>query len=161
MGKATITEHATGVGQVLFMMAAKPFQNEGQAKPQYSIKLQLDVNDQAISHLLTVNDAKVNTVANATLKAEGIQRINFSSDYQPDVIGVEGIKLEQEDIPFFNTTKGDTATAAVTYKVIDYGQGKKPLVRLSGIKLVSLNMAAREESGSSTEDLLASLKNIS
>lgn len=155
-----ITEHATGKGQILFMAAAKPLHNQKNGKTEFSIKVKLSEDDPAVAHLRSVAEYKIDTKTNRANAGSGEIIVNFTSDFAPKVVDSAGEALEGNDIPFFDGRK-DTGTAAVTYKLIDYGSNS--IVRLSGIKLLDLNLAPREGSeGEQTIDVtMDMLKNIS
>ena len=154
---AKITEHSTSVGEILFMAAAKAFKSKKTGKEEFSIKLKLDSSDKAVAHLKEIAEYKGDTKTNRALEGTGEVVINFTSDFDPKVLGVDNALLQGREIPFFDGRK-DKGKAAVTYKVIDYGNNK--IVRLSGIKLVSLDLAERENSGQSLDVTLEALKNI-
>lgn len=152
-----VTEHATGEGQILFMAAAKPLTSQKTQKTEYSIKLKLSESDPAIEHLRSVAEYKIDTKTNRALAGTGEVVVNFSSTYAPKVLGLDGQELKDNSIPFFDGRK-DSGTAAVTYKVIDFGNNQ--IIRLSGIKLQSLNLAPRDDSGQSLDVTMDMLKNL-
>ena len=146
-----VNTFATGVGQILFMAAAKPINNKKTGKTEYSIKVLLDTADQSVQHLNSINDRKV-------VKKDNGMQVNFTSDFAPTVLDADGNKLEGSNIPFFDG-RIDSGKAAVSYKVIDYGNTQ--IIRLAGIKLLELNLAQRENDDSQSVDSIAeSLKNI-
>lgn len=146
-----IETFTTGVGQMLFMAAAKPLTNKKTGKTEYSIKLLLDNADQSVAHINSINDRKV-------VKKDTGRQINFTSDFAPNVYDADNNKLEGANIPFFDG-RIDSGKAAVSYKVISYGDTK--IIRLAGIKLLELNLAQRENDDSQSVDSIAeSLKNI-
>lgn len=153
----TITEHSTGKGSILFMAAARALNNKKTGKTEYSVKLKLSEDDAAVAHLKDIASYKVDTKTNRAMSGSGEVVINFTSDFAPTVLDTDNNVLEGNEIPFFDGRK-DTGIAAVTYKVIDYGDNS--IVRLSGIKLSSLNLAEREDSGQSVDVTLETLKNI-
>lgn len=154
-----ITEHTTGTGEILFMAAAKAFTNKRTNKSEFSIKVKLSGSDEAVKHLSDIASYKVDTKTNRSLKESGASEIviNFTSDYAPKVLGLEGEELKGSEIPFFDGRK-DKGSAIVSYKVIDYGTNK--IVRLSGIRFLELNLAPRDEKESSMDVTLEMLKNI-
>lgn len=154
-----VTEHATGLGEILFMAAAKALTNQKTQKTEFSIKLKLPENDAAVEHLREIASYKVDTKTNRAMAGSGEVVINFTSEYQPKVLGSDNEELTDQAIPYFDGRK-DTGTAAVTYKVITYDNGNS-IVRLSGIKLISLNQTPREEGGQTLDVTLETLKNIS
>ena len=157
MSKAKVTEHATGVGEILFMAAAKALDNKRTGKAEFSIKVKLDANDAAVTHLRDIASYKIDTKTNRALEGSGQVVVNFTSDFDPKVMGADNEVLSGREIPFFDGRK-DKGTAFVTYKVIDYGDNK--IVRLSGIKLASLDLAPRDESSQSIDVTLDQLKNL-
>jgi hypothetical protein len=152
-----VTEHTTGAGEILFMAAAKALNNKKTGKTEFSIKLKLPATDPCISHLTSVANYKVDTKTNRAMQDSGNMVINFSSNFAPTVVDADNSALEGSSVPFFDGRK-DKGTAAVTYKVIDYGDNQ--IVRLSGIKLLSLDLAPRDESSNSIDVTLETLKNI-
>lgn len=153
---ATTTEHLSGVGQVLFMAAARPMKTD-EGTDEFTIKVRFAETDPVIVHLKEISPKKLDTKTNRGMEGTGELIVSFSSQFAPKVFGLDNRELTGREIPFFDGRK-DKATAAVSYKVIDYG--KKVVVRLSGIKLVSLDQAPREEGGVSTSDILNKLKEI-
>ena len=157
MAKATTTTHVTGVGEIMFMAAGRPLKDDN-GNDQYSIKLKLSDSDPSISHLKGVSPKKIDTANNRANKAgDGYLFVNFSSSFAPDVADKGGVKLEGDDIPYFDS-RVDTGTAAVSYKVVTYPDGKS-IVRLAAIKLIDLNITDKE-SGTSGEEALDMLRNI-
>jgi len=150
------TEYATQQGDILFMAAARPLLNNKNGKTEFSIKLKLKTSDPAVAHLTDVANYKIDTKTNRTSKDKDTVIVNFTSEFAP-LVSDESGQLESKDVPFFDGRK-DTGTALITYKVIDFGDNQ--IVRLSGIKLVNLNLAPREAKGNSTELTLELLKNI-
>ncbi len=150
------TEHATQAGEILFMAASRPLLNNKNGKTEFSIKVKLNKTDPAVAHLTEVANYKVDTKTNRTSKDKDTLIVNFTSEFAPLVSDTSG-QLEGQEIPFFDGRK-DTGTAIVAYKVIDFGDNQ--IVRLSGIKLLNLNLAPRENKGSSTELTLELLKKI-
>lgn len=163
MSKAKVTNHVTGPVDIKFMAVARPFNNQKSGKSEYSIKALLDSSDQAVSHLREVAEYKVDTKTNRNSTDKSKVTINFMSSLQdkdgnyvqPKVMDVDGNVLTGADIPFFDG-RTDTGTAIVTYSVIDYGDNK--IVRLSGVKLLELNLAPREEGGATTNEIEQLLK---
>jgi len=154
----TITEHTTGEAEILFMAAAKALLNKRTNKSEFSIKLKLKADSAEVKHLKEIANYKIDTKTNRALEGTGEVIVNFASDFDPKVLGADNEVLEGNDIPFFDGRK-DTGTAAISYKVIDYGDNK--IVRLSGIKLINLNLTPRDgEAGDSMDVTLEALKNI-
>lgn len=153
---ATTTEHLTGVGTVLFMAAARPMKDD-EGRDEFTIKVRFAETDPVIAHLSAVSPKKLDTKTNRGMEGTGELVVSFSTQFAPKVFGLDNRELTGREIPFFDGRK-DKATAAVSYKVVDYG--KNVVVRLSGIKLVSLDQAPREEGGVSTSDILSKLKEI-
>jgi len=156
MGTKKVQEHSTGQGQILFMAAAKALTNKKTQKQEYSIKIKLDPADAAVAQLRDIAPYKVDTKTNRELNGEAIV-VNFTSDFAPTVVDANGEKLESQEIPFFDG-RIDTGTAMVTYKVIQYENNT--IVRLSGIKLMELNLAPRDEKASTLDVTLDTLKNL-
>ena len=157
MAKATVTTHATGKGEIMFMAAGRPLKDDN-GNDQYTIKLRLKTTDDSVAHLKTVSPKKIDTANNRANKAgDGYVFVNFSSSFAPEVADKEGVKLEGEDIPYFDSRE-DTGTAAVSYKVVTYPDGKSS-VRLAAIKLIDLNLTDKE-SGTSGAEALDLLRNI-
>jgi hypothetical protein len=140
----SVTYHKTEEAEVLFMNAAKPLKNKFSDKEEYAIKLKFLEGSKTIQHLMEVAESKVDTKINRKLAAEKpiSWHISFSSIYPPVVLDADENKLSDKEIPFFDGRK-DKARALVAYKVIHYPNAR--LVRLQGIKLVSLDLAPREE----------------
>lgn len=162
MGKQT-TYHTTGLAELQFAMlvtnqkTGKAFANK-QGTEKYSVRVLLNENDSAISHIKSINEAKVDTKTNAKLQGTGKLSISFDTDYAPKVIGMDGTELTGRDVPFFNGLK-DKATAVITYSVIDYGN--KQLIRLAKVEFKSLELAPREAAGeSSVDDIRDQLKSL-
>jgi len=151
-----VTYHTTEEADVLFMAAARPLKDKATGKEEFTIKLRLLDDSETVKHLLEVSEAKIDTKTNR--KLEGEKHVNFSSTFAPVVVGADGVKLEDKAIPFFDSRK-DKARAVVTYKVITYPT--KTLVRLQGIKLVSVDLAPREgqEGTSSVAELISKIQN--
>lgn len=135
--KAQTETFSTGVGKILFMAANKPLKNTKADKIEYSIKLELDENDQAVKHLAEVAEYKVDTKTNRALKGTGKVNISFTSTFQPTVVDAEGNKIEGSEIPFFDG-RFDKGEAKVIYSVVNYD--KSTIVRLTGIKLLSVEI---------------------
>ncbi len=153
-----ISEHTTEVGNILFMAAARPLLNTKNNKQEFSVKMELNNTDTSISHLEEVASYKIDTKTNRKLTGTNKVIVNFSSEFAPVVLDSNNNKMEGKEIPFFDG-RIDTGTAVVSYKVINYGDNT--IVRLSGIKLLSLNLAPRENSTSDALDVtLEKLKNI-
>ena len=140
----------------------------------YVTEVALDEDDDAVRHLKDIAPYKVNTDSNRMQKEQGKVIINFASNFAPKIVdseghqlfGVEEVKAKEakgarveaeEKAPFFDGRK-DKGTAAISYKVIDYGDNK--IVRLSGAKLLSLELAPREEGGTGIDVTLETLKKI-
>ena len=153
-----VTEYVTGIGHILFMAAAKPLTNQRTGKTEYSIKMKFVDSDPCISHLSDIASYKIDTKTNRELSGTGEMVVSFNSEFAPKIVGADNTVLEGSAIPFFDG-RIDKGTAVVSYKVIDYGNNK--IVRLSGIKLVSLDLAVREgSSGDTIDQTLEKLKNI-
>lgn len=152
-----ITEHATSVGSIQFMAAARALMNQKAGKEEYSIKIKLSESDPAVAHLKEVAEYKVDTKTNRALSGTGEVIVNFSSTFAPKVLDSDNCELTGKEIPFFDGRK-DSGEAVVSYKVIDYGNNK--IVRLSGIKLLNLELAPRDEGEQSINVTLDVLKNI-
>lgn len=152
-----ITEHSTQAGKVLFMSAARPWKNEKTGKAEFSVKVVLNSDDPAVSHLREIADYKVDTKTNRAATDKSKVTISFTSEFAPTVHSPSGEKLEGQDIPYYDG-RIDNATATVNYKVIDYGNTK--IVRLSGINLQSLELAPREPKGSSQDSIEKTLKSL-
>ncbi len=153
-----ISEHTTETGKILFMAAARPLLNNKNNKQEFSIKMELSNTDTSISHLEEVASYKIDTKTNRKLAGTNKVVVNFSSEFAPVVLDSNNNKMEGKEIPFFDG-RVDTGTAVVSYKVINYGEST--IVRLSGIKLLSLELAPRENSTSDALDVtLEKLKNI-
>ena len=153
-----ITEHATGAGEILFMAAAKALHNKKTGKSEFSVKVRLKEDDAAVEHLRKIADYKIDTKTNRANAGSGFVIVNFTSDFAPRVVDKDNNLLEGSDIPYFDGRK-DKGTAAVTYKVIDYGNNS--IVRLSGLKLIDLNLEPREGSDEQSLDVtMDMLKNI-
>lgn len=153
---AKATEHLSGVGTVLFMAAARPMKDEN-GRDEFVIKVRFAETDPVIAHLKDVSPRKLDTKTNRGMEGTGELVVSFSSQFAPKVFGLDNRELTGREIPFFDGRR-DKATAAVAYKVMDYGN--KTVLRLSGIKLVTLDQAPREEGQVSTSDILAKLKDI-
>jgi len=147
------TEHATGIGSIKFLAAARALNNQFTNKMEFSCRLVLDANDKCVEHIRGINSAKI-TTKNA---GEGQVNINFTSTFAPKVLNKDNEVLSGEEIPYFDG-RTDTGTAAVTYKVVDYGDAK--IIRLSGIKLLDLSIVEKEMRESSMDVTLEQLKNI-
>ena len=157
------TTHTTGIGNIQFMAAARPVVNKfAKGKKEYSIRIELNTNDECLDHIRGINSKKVDTDKNKELASTGKAVLNFTSDYAPKVKLADGTLLTTEQVPFFNS-KVDEGTAVVTYKVIDFGDNK--IIRLSEIQIMSLNLAPREEKQGETtysdEEVAAKLKALS
>lgn len=150
MSKKTITNHVTGPMDIKFMAVARPF------KEEYSINGFLDANDPAIAHLTEVAEYKVDTKTNRKLEDKSKLKVNFTTTFEPKVFDEDSNELTGTDIPFFDG-RIDSGTAIVTYVVVDYGDNK--IVRLSGVKLLALNLAPREEGGANTSEIDQLLRN--
>jgi len=160
MGK-TVTLHKTGQGAALFMVAAKPLLNKHTGKPEYSVKMKFQESSASAmemkSHLQEIADYKIDTKTNRALSGEFI--VNFSSEFEPVVTNADGVTLEGQDIPFFDS-RIDTGIVNVTYKVIDYGNTK--IVRLGAVQILSLNLAPREDKGEvGVDDIKSQLNKLS
>lgn len=157
MSKNKATTHQTGFGSIKFMFAAKPLMNKQKGKEEYVIKLEFDGTDaEALKlkeHLSGINSKKI--VTNNVSKA-GNFIVSFSSAYAPIVLSDEGVKLEGNDIPFYDS-RIDSGEASVVYTVVDYGNTQ--IVRLKGISLRNLELAEREAKVSKDDDLLAKMRN--
>jgi len=155
----TTTQHVTEVGAVQFMAAARPLANKHKGgKMEYVLKLLLKDGSETYNHILDVSAAKITSPYKNPTPVEGYTEIKFTSDYAVKVVSVDGQELEADEIPFFDSTK-DKATAAASYSVIDYGNG--PIVRLTGIRLMSLEQAPREEGGAAEDiNVMDKLKSI-
>lgn len=151
-----VTEHATQQGEILFMAASRPLLNKKNGKTEYSIKVRLNRADPAVAHLSEVANYKIDTKTNRTSKDKDTVIVNFTSEFAPLVSDQTG-KLESKDVPFFDGRK-DTGTAIVAYKLIDFGDNQ--IVRLSGLKLLELNLTPREAKGNPSELTLELLKKI-
>ena len=152
-----ITDHVTGVGEIQFMAVARALLNQKTGKEEYSLKIKLKSDDASIAHLKEVAEYKIDTKTNRALEGTGEVIVNFTSDFAPTVLSADNTKLTGTEIPFFDGRR-DKGTAAVSYKVIDYGNNK--IVRLAGVKLVDLDLAPREETSQTTDQLMEQLKNI-
>lgn len=155
MSKAKITNHVTGPVDIKFMAVARPFKNLKSGKAEYSIKALLDSSDPAVSHLKSVAEYKIDTKTNRNSTDKSKVTVNFATTFEPKVMNSDGDLLTGTSIPFFDG-RTDTGTAIVTYSVIDYGDNK--IVRLSGVKLLELNLAPREEGGATTSEIENLLK---
>lgn len=133
------TEHFTGTGEILFMAAGRALLNKKTGKEEYSIKLRLKKDDQAVKHLQEIADYKIDTKTNRANANSDSVIVNFTSSFAPIVADSEGA-LEADQIPRFDG-RTDTGTAAVVYKVVDFGD--KKIVRLAGIKLKDLKLAEK------------------
>ena len=152
------TEHATGVGEVLFMAAARPLTNAKTGKSEYSVKIRLSAEDAAVAHLKEIAEYKIDTKTNRSLEGTGQVIVNFTTEFEPTVMDASNEVLAAAEVPFFDG-RTDKATAAVSYKVIDYGNNK--IVRLSGIKLLSLDIAPKGDGSSlSLEETLNALSAV-
>lgn len=155
---SNVTYHVTEEADVLFMAAARALKDKVTGKEEYSIKLQLDDASPTVAHLTQVSEAKIDTKNNR--KLQGIKHVSFSSTFAPVVTFEDGVKLNEQEIPFFDGRK-DTGRAIVTYKVITYPT--KTLVRLQAIKIMSLTLAPRESKDGvspSVTDILGQLASI-
>lgn len=158
MSTKKITEHTTETGKILFMAVARPLLNAKTGKEEFSVKMELNNTDTSISHLEEVASYKVDTKTNRKLAGTNKVVVNFSSEFAPVVLDSNNNKMEGREIPFFDG-RVDSGTAVVSYKVINYGDNT--IVRLSGIKLLSLELAPRENSTTDSLDVtLEKLKNI-
>lgn len=164
------THYSTQEGTVLFAAIQEQFATNlkrkqiktGKATEEshlYSVRIKLNSSDPAIETIRNVNEAKVDTKANAKLQATEPNStiINFSSNYLPKVVDVSGNELTGDLIPVFDG-RSDSATAVVTFSVIDYG--KSSIVRLTGIRFLSLEQAPKEETVQPMSVTLDMLKNI-
>ncbi len=151
-----VTEHATQTAEILFMAASRPLLNNKNGKTEFSIKVKLNKNDPAVAHLTEVANYKIDTKTNRTSKDKDTVTVNFTSEFAP-IVSDETGQLDSKDVPFFDGRK-DTGTAIVAYKLIDFGDNK--IVRLSGLKLLNLNLAQRESKGNPSELTLELLKKI-
>ena len=155
MSKPTITNHLTGPMNIKFMAVARPFKNIKSGKSEFSIKGWLDASDEAVAHLTSVAEYKVDTKTNRNLEDKSSLMINFTTNYEPKVYNVDGVELLGNDIPFYDG-RIDKGSAVVSYNLIDYGDTS--IVRLTGVKLLSLNLAPREEGGATTSEIENLLK---
>lgn len=153
--KPKITNHATGPMSIGFMAAARPLLNKKSGKTEYSIKGLLDSSDPAVAHLREVAEYKVDTKTNRNSSDKSKVTINFTTTFEPKVVNADGEHLTGADIPFFDG-RIDTGTAVVTYNVIDYGDNQ--IVRLTGIKLLDLQLAAREDGEKTVSEIDQLLK---
>lgn len=153
------TNHTTQAGEILWLSVARPKLNEKNGKSEYSIKLKLNRNDPAVAHLSEIAEYKIDTKTNRKNNDPDYVIVNFTcgDKFQPEVVGADGQTLRGNEIPFFNGLK-DKGTAAVVYSVIDYDGNK--IVRLSGVKLMSLDLAPREEGGHFMGNIMEMLKAI-
>lgn len=153
---AKSTDHLSGIGSVLFMAAARPLKTED-GQDEFVIKVRFADTDPVIAHLKEVSPKKLDTKTNRGMEGTGELIVSFSSRFAPKVFGLDNRELTGREIPFFDGRR-DKATAAVAYKVMEYGQ--KIVVRLDAIKLVTMDLAPREEGQVSTSDILSKLKEI-
>ena len=93
-----VTEHATGVGEILFMAVAKPLKNKA-GKDEYSIKLKLAEDDAAVEHFKAIAKYKVDTKTNRALAGSGNVVINFTTNFPVPVVSENHELLAEGDIP--------------------------------------------------------------
>lgn len=151
------TSHVTPVGDIKFMFAARPFKDKQTGEEKYTIKLEIDGSSAEglalRQQLQSINAKKI--VTNKVSK-EGNFLVSFDTKFQIKVTDQDNNELSPDEVPFFDS-RTDTGQASAVYKIIDYGN--KQIIRLAGIRLMSLNLAEREDSqGASANEILELLK---
>ena len=150
----TTSKHATAVGDIKFMVIAKPLTNKDTGKAEYTVKLEFDGSQPEAmklkEHLSQVSPKKI--VTNGVSKP-GNFIVSFASSYQPSVFNSDGQELKGDEIPFFDG-RVDQGQAAVIYNVIQYD--KATIVRLAAVKIKDLQLTEKEETqgqGGSLDDI--------
>ena len=137
------------------MAVAKPLKNQA-GKDEYSIKLKLAEDDAAVEHFKAIAEYKVDTKTNRALAGSGHVVINFTTNFPVGVVQ-DGELLTEGNVPHYDG-RIDTGKAAVTYKVIDFGDNK--IVRLSGVAIKSIVAGEREEGVEPMNVTVDMLKNL-
>lgn len=159
-----IVTHTTGAHKVLFAALARPLTNRLSERTEYSIKLRVkESSPEGLKLKALVNKVNSKKIV-ITHKVDGVMEalpkgeynINFSSDSQPLVVGVDGVVLEGDAIPHFDG-RVDSAMANVSFVVIPGKGGNLDQIRLTGVQLLETEITEKTSTGLSEANKAASL----
>ncbi len=153
-------------GSIKFASLARSILNKHSGKSEYLIRLQFDgTSPEGMTFKKAIMGINSKKIVTSRLDAEGNETVPrghflvaFPSAHQPTVIAEDGTVLDPKEIPFFYsaTDSGEAIVECAVGKVVP-GATNPPYIRLAKVQLSNMNIAPREGSVSSIDDIRAKL----
>ncbi len=163
------TLHTTPVGSLKFAAIAKPIRNDRSNKDEYVVRLSFDgTTPEGMTFKKQIHQLNNKKIVTSKLDADGNETVTpghflvtFNSTFAPLVVAEDGTELTGREIPFLNF-RHDKADGVVTFIIGPKKEGSTnpQYIRLAGVRLCNLQLAPREGSISSLDEIKAKLQQL-